>query len=399
MSPKLDSVIGVHSNIELDRNVASIAARKITLIGALVNLLLTIGKGVVGVIANSAALIADAAHSAADLISDFVVWIAVLMGSREADENHPYGHRRFETIATLAVSILILSTAIFVILESITRMDSGNVNTPESLALYVAFGAIIAKEILFHLTIRVGNTHSMPLIIANAHHHRSDALTSIAALVGIAGTMNGYATLDLIAALIIGLMLLRVAAKMGWESILEISDIGVDAETSAIIQELIIKEPDVVALHLLKTRHIGGEVLCEVHIQVPPRVTVSAGHQMAERVRLAIINAVPRVAEVTVHVDPEDDEDGTTILATRQELLKVIDNIVSDFPSIDLVSEPLLHMLFDGCEVVMAPYISGSEEEVNSTALRLKRSIEDNENFKKATIHKRLQLNSDDSEE
>ena len=399
MQPKFDAMMGEHRNIGPDRSIASNAGRRITLIGALVNLLLTIGKAVVGIIANSAALIADAEHSASDLVSDFVVWVAILMGSREADENHPYGHRKFETIATLAVAILILATAIFVILESLTRMDAGVVNTPTSLALYVAFGAIIAKEALFHITIRVGKSHSMPLIIANAHHHRSDALTSVAALIGIAGTMYGYASLDLIAALVIGLMLLRVSAKMGWEAILEISDIGVDAETSAIIQELIIKEPDVVALHLLKTRHIGGEILCEVHIQVPPRVTVSAGHQMAERVRLAIINAVPRVAEVTVHVDPEDDEEGTTILATRQELLREIDDIIKKFPSVELLSEPLLHMLFDGCEVVMAPYINGSEEDVKSTAAELKRKIEEHDDFVKATVHQRLTIGTLDSEE
>jgi len=399
VKPKLDAMMDEHRKIGVDRSIASSAGRRITLVGALVNLLLTVGKAIVGIIANSAALIADAAHSASDLVSDFVVWIAILLGSREADDNHPYGHRRFETIATLAVAILILGTAMFVIMESLTRMEAEDVNTPTSLALYVAFGAIIVKEVLFHITIKVGKTHGIPLIIANAHHHRSDALTSVAALIGIAGTMYGYASLDLIAALVIGLILLRVAVRMGWESILEISDIGVDAETSAIIQELIINEPDVVALHLLKTRHIGGEILCEVHIQVPPRVTVSAGHQMAERVRLAIISAVPRVAEVTVHVDPEDDEEGTTILATRQELLQEIDHILNKFPSVKLVSEPLLHMLFDGCEVVLAPYISGSVEEVVSTAVELKRRLEERDNFVKATVHQRLSVDGLDSEE
>ena len=389
-APKLGSDVLFHANTPTDRKSADEAAKRVTLLGALANLILTIAKAVVGMVANSAALIADAVHSAADLISDFVVWVAIIFGSREADENHPYGHRRFETMATLLVSILIIASAIVILRESILRLDAQQMTSPTALALVVATASILVKEILYRITIKVGRKHHLPLVNANAHHHRSDALSSVAAFIGIAGSLQGITMLDLLAAIVVGLMLFRVGFKLGWDAILEISDIGVDNETLEVIQELIVNESDVVALHLLKTRHVGGEVLCEVHIQVPPRITVTAGHQIAERVRLAIIQGVPRVSEVTVHVDPEDDEDGTVILARRQELLEELGSIVAMFPEVEQIGEPLLHMLFAGCEVVMAPIIAGDMDAVTSTAERLTTAIMASDSFIKATIHLRL---------
>ena len=392
-SPKGDADTGMseyHHNTPKRRDEADSAAKRITLVGALANLILTLAKAVVGVVGHSAALVADAVHSAADLISDFVVWVAIILGSREADENHPYGHRRFETMATLVVSILIIISAIVIIRESILRIDSQQMTSPTRLALLVAALAIVVKEALYRLTIKVGRRYHLPLINANAHHHRSDAFSSVAAFIGIAGSIQGVAMLDLIAAMVVGLMLFRVGLKLGWEALLEMSDIGVDEETLLIIQELIVSEPDVVALHLLKTRHIGGEVLCEMHIQVPPRITASAGHQIAERVRLAIIKGVPRVAEVTVHVDPEDDEEGTVILARRQDLLAELQIIVTEFPTVEQIGEPLLHMLFSGCEVIMPPKISGDLDSIQSTAASLVEAIEASDSFVKATVHLRL---------
>lgn len=388
--PKPDNSVGFHQHVNNRQGETDSAAKRITLIGALANLILTICKGVVGVVGHSAALIADAVHSAADLISDFVVWIAIIFGSREADENHPYGHRRFETMATLGVSILIIISAVVIIREAILRLESQQITTPTQLALLVAGMAVLVKEALYRSTIAVGRKYNLTLIIANAHHHRSDALSSIAALIGILGSMYGVEMLDLIAAMVVGLMLLRIGIKLGWESLLEMSDIGVDEETLQIMQGLVESETDVVALHLLKTRHVGGEILCEMHIQVPPRITVTAGHQIAERVRLAIIQGIPRVSEVTVHVDPEDDEEGTVILQRRQELLEELTEIVSDFPEVEQIGEPLLHMLFTGCEVVMAPKITGDLESIEVVAKLLEDTILNSESFVKATVHLRL---------
>ena len=392
-SPKGDAVAETsdyHQNVGNRGDEADSAAKRVTIIGALANLILTLAKAIVGIVGHSAALVADAVHSAADLISDFVVWVAIIFGSREADENHPYGHRRFETMATLVVSILIVISAIVIIRDSILRLDAEQLTSPSHLALVIAGLAIIVKELLYRVTINVGHKYHLPLINANAYHHRSDAFSSVAAFIGIAGSIQGVAMLDLIAAMVVGLMLFRVGLKLGWEALLEMSDIGVDEDTLVIIQELIVNEPDVVALHLLKTRHIGGEVLCEMHIQVPPRITASAGHQIAERVRLAIINGVPKVAEVTVHVDPEDDEEGTVILARRQDLLAELQKIVAKFPSVEQIGEPLLHMLFSGCEVIMAPKISGDLDSIQETAHLLVIAIEASDSFVKATVHLRL---------
>jgi len=362
------------------------AARRVTLFGAIGNLGLTAGKFFVGISANSAALVADAVHSASDLVSDLVVWVAIFFGSRDADENHPYGHRRFETMATLVVAILIIITAGVVIQSAILRLDVAVNEIPGILALYVALISIIVKEVMYRGTIRVANKYDLPLMRANAYHHRSDALSSIAAFVGIAGAINGIAILDVVAALIVGLMLLRVGIKLAWEAILEMSDIGVDEETMAVIEELINNEPDVESLHLLKTRHIGGQVLCEVHIEVPERLSVTEGHQVAERVRKTIITEVEKVSDVTVHVDPEDDEEGTTILPRRQELLKIVDEIKGNYSEISIVGRPTFHMLLSGCEVEVVVGISGSLPSITAIAGDFKTAIESDTNFVKADV-------------
>lgn len=362
------------------------AAQRVTLLGAVGNFGLTVGKFVVGVSANSAALVADAVHSASDLVSDMVVWVAIFFGSRDADENHPYGHRRFETMATFVVAILIVITAGFVIQSAVLRLDVEDFVVPGVWALYVAFISVIIKEIMYRGTMRVAVKFDLPLMRANAHHHRSDALSSIAAIIGIAGAINGIPILDIVAALIVGLLLLRVGLKLGWEAVLEMSDIGVDEETMAVIEELINDEPDVESLHLLKTRHIGGQVLCEVHIEVPERLSVTEGHQAAERVRTAIIAGVRRVSEVTVHVDPEDDEQGTIILPRRQELLQIITQIGSGFNEIIIESQPTLHMLFSGCEVEVVVNISGDLNSITDRAREFRDAIENNDNFVKATV-------------
>jgi hypothetical protein len=239
---------------------------------------------------------------------------------------------------------------------------------------------------MYRGTIRVANKYDLPLMRANAYHHRSDALSSIAAFVGIAGAINGIAILDVVAALIVGLMLLRVGIKLAWEAILEMSDIGVDEETMAVIEELINNEPDVESLHLLKTRHIGGQVLCEVHIEVPERLSVTEGHQVAERVRKTIITEVEKVSDVTVHVDPEDDEEGTTILPRRQELLKIVDEIKGNYSEISIVGRPTFHMLLSGCEVEVVVGISGSLPSITAIAGDFKTAIESDTNFVKADV-------------
>lgn len=368
-----------------DNSDSDRSSRNITLYGAIANLGLTVAKFVVGISSNSAALIADAVHSASDLLSDFVVWVAIIFGSRDADENHPYGHRRFETMATFVVAILIIITAAVVVDGAIKRLDVEPI-IPGMFALYVAALSIVVKEFLYRGTIKVARKYDLPLMRANAHHHRSDALSSIAAFIGIAGAINGIAILDIVAALIVGLMLLRVGLKLAWDAVLEISDIGVDVETMAVIEGLINNEEDVESLHFLKTRHIGGQVLCEVHIEVPERFSVTEGHQVAERVRLAIVSEVSRVSEVTVHVDPEDDEHGTTILPRRQLLLDRIHELIEEFAEVTISSEPTLHMLFSGCEAIIYVKILGEIAEIREVAKSIKLKVEDDDHFVQATI-------------
>lgn len=329
-------------------------ARDVTLIGGIVNFFLSIVKLVAGLLGNSAALVADAVHSISDLFSDVIIWFAFILGSKEPDEDHPYGHRRIETFGMLFVSLLIAFTAIMLGWNAVERMEAGEYSQPGVLALSAVIASVLVKELLFRYTLVVARRIDNPLLEGNAHHHRSDALSSIAALIGVAGSMVGLPMMDLLAALVVAVMLLTVSFKIGMGAISEMSDAAVDEKTKEKLISLIHDEPDAIDFHLLKTRRIAGQALVEVHVQVPPRLSVSCGHQVAEKIRRAMIEEVAEVAEVLVHIDPEDDIDGIPLFPHRDELLSDAEEILSWFTEIKSHRPIAIHLLTDGLELKIA---------------------------------------------
>ncbi len=324
------------------------AKQQVNLTSIFVNLALSILKLIGGIMGHSQALIADALHSVSDLATDVLVIIATKLGHNEADEDHPYGHTRFETVASLVLSLLLVAFAIGIIADAVGRLfDPSSLLVPQPMALVIAAISILANEGLFQYSIRVAKKWRSTLLKANAWHHRSDAWSSIIVLLGIAGSMAGLTYLDAVGAILVAVMIAKVGWDIGWPSIRELVDTGVEPAELATIRTTINEVEGVEALHLLRTRRMGENVLIDVHIVVAPKVSVSEGHQIAERVRHHVIQSMDEVTDVTVHIDPEDDgiwaPDPT--LPTRDVLLKELRRRWAPLGVMDHIERIDLHYL------------------------------------------------------
>lgn len=297
------------------------AARRVTWIGAGTNLALAAIKGIVGILAHSQALIADALHSLSDIVTDVLVLVAVRLGAREADTDHPYGHARFETAATVLLGLILVGAGLGIAVSAAMRLAEGGLPVPTWPALVAAVFSIAANEWLFRLQRRIGRRYGSASVVANAWHHRSDALSSVAALVGVAGAMMGWLVLDTVAAVAVALMVIWAGGRLGWDAVRELVDTALDPDEVERIGAEIRNTEGVQSVHNLRTRRMGPEAWVDVHIEVPDTISVSEGHQIAERVRQRVIDHRPEVSEVQVHVDPEDDEAGVPLLPDRDTVL------------------------------------------------------------------------------
>lgn len=297
--------------------------RRVTWAGIAVNLLLAAVKIGAGVIGNSQALVADGVHSISDLVTDAVVLLAARHAAREADHDHPYGHGRIETAATVFVGILLLGTAFLIAERAVVTLDLGVTHAPGLLTLVVALASVVAKESLFHYTRQAGRRTRSRLLEANAWHHRSDALSSIVVAVGIAGALGGILTLDAVAAIVVAVMIARVGLGLIWQSLRELVDTGVDDETLDRLRATAQAIDGVKHVHTLRSRWMGHHALLDLHIQVGQRMSVSEGHRIAEAVRLSLLSHGPQIGDVMVHVDPEEDTNGgpSNTLPQRTELV------------------------------------------------------------------------------
>ncbi|MBC8519055.1 MAG: cation transporter [Gammaproteobacteria bacterium] len=323
-------------------------ARRATLIGGVINLLLSIIKMVIGIIGNSQALVADGVHSLSDLISDVMVLYATKHGGKDADDNHPYGHGRIETIITVAVGILLIAVAIGISADAIDRLfHPEQLSSPGIIVLFAALVSILAKEGLYHYTLRVATQIRSNLLRANAWHHRSDALSSIVVLVGVMGTMSGLEYLDAIAAIGVSLMVAKAGVELSRESIEELIDTGLKQEEIDTIKQTIQGVEGVRAMHRLRTRKMGANAIIDVHILVDPKLSVSEGHHIADRVESKLYEQIEDISDVTIHIDPENDEEVTPCraLSMRSELMERMEGCWKDVPESRLIKDVTLHYL------------------------------------------------------
>lgn len=322
--------------------------RKVTLIGSVVDLLLGVGKILVGWMAHSQALVADGIHSLSDLVTDFMVIFAAKHAHREADEDHPYGHGRIETLMTVALGLALSLVAVGITWDAVRRLfEPDLLLQPGPWALVVTLLSILSKEVLYHYTMRLARKLRSNLLRANAWHSRSDAISSIVVLVGIAGTMAGLPYLDAIAAVAVALMIAKIAWDLSWHSLRELIDTALDAEEVEKIRAHIRQVSGVRRIHMLRTRKSGSDALVDVHIQVDPTLSVSEGHRIGEKVRDDLIAQIEDVADVTVHIDPEDDETCSPCdhLPLRDEITRNLRTLWQDLPAAAAIDGMTLHYL------------------------------------------------------
>ncbi|HIL92041.1 MAG TPA: cation transporter [Cycloclasticus sp.] len=329
------------------------AKKNITVIGGVVNLLLSIMKIGFGWLGQSHALIADGFHSLSDLLTDGLVYFAAHHGSQDADEDHPYGHARFETLATVILGAILIAVAGAIVWDAISWFFNDQALTYGWLIIGVAVVSIISKEVMYHLTMRTAIETKSDLLKANAWHHRSDAISSFVVLIGVGLEMAGYRYFDSIAALIVGLMVIKIGFDLVLDASKELVDTALDPDKVEQIKQVILSVDGVKALHFLRTRKMGEVAWVDVHILVSPMISVSEGHLISETVRLSLIKTVDNIGEVMAHIDPEDDEVVSPSLALpiRKDLLTKLDDAWQQIAEREQVKHVNLHYL-DGKVVV-----------------------------------------------
>jgi cation diffusion facilitator family transporter len=323
------------------------AITRTAVVGALVNLALSAVKFAAGVFGQSQALIADAIHSFSDLLSDLLVWFAGRQAAQRADREHPYGHGRYETVATLVLGGLLALVAIGIGWDAAHRLFAPeDLLRPAPMALYAALASILVKEWLYWYTTAYARRIQSQMLRANAWHHRSDAISSVVVLVGVAGTMAGLPYLDAVAAFLVAVMIAHIGWELGWEAIQELVDTGLAADRLAAVRQTILSVGGVRDVHMLRTRRLGGYASADVHVLVDPRVSVSEGHMISVLVERRLKHRIDELTDVTVHIDPEDDEAAPCgALPLRAEAMVRLSRLWDGLPEASLRQHTTLHYL------------------------------------------------------
>jgi cation diffusion facilitator family transporter len=293
--------------IEPAHPVRFAAARKSTWVSICINLILTILQVLGGFFGKSQSLMADGLHSLADLLSDVLVLFANRHGNKHADANHPYGHARIETAASLILGASLAALGIGLLVAAGARLQHPDqVQAVHPLALWIAIVALTAKEGMFRYMLAVAKRVRSQMLVANAWHARSDAASSLVVIVGIVGNLLGYTFLDLIAAAVVGVMIAYMGIQFARDAMLELVDTGLDENEVRSIRNTLKAVPGVIGLHELRTRKMAENALVDAHIIVGPKISVSEGHYIAEAARIAVLKG-HHVMDVMVHIDSEDD--------------------------------------------------------------------------------------------
>ena len=285
---------------------------KVTLVGSAGNVLLVIVKFIAGILGHSSAMIADAVHSLSDFLTDVVVLVFVGVSARPQDTSHDYGHGKFETLATLFISLALAGAAIGIIVSGALKfaswLEGEDLPAPGKLALWVALLSIAVKELMFQYTARKGRKLESSALTANAWHHRSDALSSIGTAVGIGGAVllgGRWTVLDPLASIVVGAMLLGVAWKILRPSMGELTDESLPAATEDEIMDILRSEPGVTEPHNLRTRRIGNRIAVEAHIRLDGALTLREAHDRTSEIERKLKERFGQEALITLHMEPE----------------------------------------------------------------------------------------------
>lgn len=281
--------------------------RRVTLTGLVANVGLAAVQLVSGALTGSRALIADGVHTLSDLVSDGVVLLASRLAAAPPDEDHPYGHGKYEPLATIILSALLAVTGAGIAVSGYEAFSSPS--APSSAAALFALLGLVVKESLYHYTVRAGRRLRSELLRANAWHHRSDALSSAVSFGGVVGALSGYPILDPVASVIVACIIGWMALRMGYQSIQQLLDAALEEDLKADIREAALELDGVISVHALRARRMGPYVLVDLHIDVPGSMTVLEAHGIAERAESRIRERFREVSEVLIHLDPAEKAD------------------------------------------------------------------------------------------
>ena len=284
-------------------------ANKVSFITIVQNVLLSVFKLFAGIFAHSNAMISDAIHSASDVFSTIIVIIGVKLASKESDKEHPYGHERLECVAAIVLSIVLLYTGIKIGSQAVKDIIGGdyqNLQKPGMLALVAAVVSIVTKEIMYWYTRHYAKKIDSSALMADAWHHRSDALSSVGALVGIGGAMMGFPIMDSVASIVIFVFIAKAAYDIFKDAMDKMVDHSCDDETEKEMRDFVLAQKEVLSVDLLHTRIFGNKIYVDVEIGVNGSYTLRQAHEIAEEVHEGIEKNFPKVKHVMVHVNPAD---------------------------------------------------------------------------------------------
>ena len=329
--------------------------RRVTLVGAAVDLVLALAKVGGGFAAQSQSLVADGVHSMSDLLTDMLVLLAARFARAKPDADHPYGHERIETAATVGLGVVLILIGAGIAADSFRRLFHPEaLQIPAWWAMAVAAGSVVSKEAVYHYTVRAARRYRSRLLEANAWHARSDAASSIVVIVGVGGALLGLGYLDAVAAVVVAWMIGRMGYRLARQSVAELIDTGLEPEQVDAIRGALMEIDGVRDLHMLRTRQMGPKSLVDVHILLEdPKLSVSEGHQISETARAELIRQFREIEDVTVHIDPEDDEEVAQgrHLGLRGEIEAKLRAAWSEVPEAEAIRRITLHYLDGRLEV------------------------------------------------
>ncbi len=329
-------------------------AIRCTWIGAILDAVLGVAKIVVGMLFFSHALIADGIHSLSDLITDFMVVVIVKIAHAEPDEEHPYGHERFETLGTVVLGCLLVAVAGAMAYESaqnLYHLEAAKV--PGWPALVIALASIISKELIFRYTLAVGTRIKSDLVIANAWHSRTDAYSSIIVFVGIGGSMLGVLWLDSLAAFGVALFVAKIGWDLSWKSIQELVDTAIPPDVLTEITDSARLVEGIEGVHSFKSRQMGPKILLEMHLQVKPYLSASESHYIGDSVVAKLLKEFDDIGHIIFHIDTENDDHKRMcmVLPFRQEITHTVDQLLLELAPELLRQNLTLHYLHGKIEI------------------------------------------------
>lgn len=282
-------------------------AVKVSLVSVIVNLVLSVFKLITGILAHSSAMVSDAFHSASDVFSSVIVIIGVKLSAKQSDKGHPYGHERLECVAAIVLAVILLITGCFIgrdALEEIMHVHTAEFVIPGKLALIAAVVSILTKEAMYWYTRHYAKLLDSGALLADAWHHRSDAMSSVGALIGIAGARQGYPVLESVASLLICLLILRAAYEIFADAVNKMVDHSCDPETEQAIRDCVLTNPEVLRIDVFRTRVFGNRIYADIEIGIDGTKTLSESHAIAEDVHNTVEQEFPKLKHIMIHVNP-----------------------------------------------------------------------------------------------